>query len=218
MAKTLDATSVKSWFRLDRFDEDATPTEEATEPESETTEEGEGDKPAEPAKPKPTDTVDYWKRKSRENEKQAKANADKAKRLDELEAANKTEAEKLTAAKEAAEKRAVAATARAVTSEVRALADEFADREDAVLNLGDLTKYVDAGGDIDTEAIRQDLADVLDRKKHLRKAPAEAPKPPKPKPDPGQGKTGDDKPTDFRTADDATFKSELARMGIRPRS
>lgn len=44
--------------------------------------------------PKPSDTVDYWKRRARDNEKRAKDNADKAKRLDEIEEAKKTEDEK----------------------------------------------------------------------------------------------------------------------------
>lgn len=44
------------------------------------------------AKPdtKPSDTVDYWKQKSRENETRAKANADAAKRLQEIEDKQKT--------------------------------------------------------------------------------------------------------------------------------
>lgn len=42
--------------------------------------------PAEqPAEPKPTETVDYWKQRARQNESQAKANADAAKRLKEIE-------------------------------------------------------------------------------------------------------------------------------------
>ena len=55
--------------------------------------------PGEPEAPKPappaTDQdTDYWKRRSRENEAKAKANAAAAKRLEELENANKTEAQK----------------------------------------------------------------------------------------------------------------------------
>lgn len=41
-----------------------------------------------------TDTVDYWKQRSRENEKRAKANADAAKRLQALEESQQTEQEK----------------------------------------------------------------------------------------------------------------------------
>ena len=43
---------------------------------------------------KPTETVDFWKQKAREQEKRAKDNAAAAKRLAELEDAQKSEAEK----------------------------------------------------------------------------------------------------------------------------
>jgi len=57
--------------------------------------------------PKPTETVDFWKQKAREQEGRAKANAEAAKRLAEIEDAQKSEAQKnadaLTAAQRAAE-------------------------------------------------------------------------------------------------------------------
>lgn len=43
---------------------------------------------------KPTETVDFWKQKAREQEKRAKENADAAKRLSEIEEAQKSETEK----------------------------------------------------------------------------------------------------------------------------
>lgn len=43
---------------------------------------------------KPTETLDFWKQKAREQEKRAKENAAAAKRLTELEEAQKSEAEK----------------------------------------------------------------------------------------------------------------------------
>jgi predicted phage tail protein len=43
---------------------------------------------------KPTETVDFWKAKAREQEKRAKENAEAAKRLSELEDAQKSETEK----------------------------------------------------------------------------------------------------------------------------
>ncbi|MCC2031824.1 hypothetical protein [Microbacterium allomyrinae] len=49
--------------------------------------------------------VEKWKTLSRKNEDQAKSNADKAKKFDELEEANKTEQEKLLARAESAEKK-----------------------------------------------------------------------------------------------------------------
>lgn len=50
--------------------------------------------PTEPTEPKPTETVDHWKSQSREWEKRAKANADAAKRLAEIENSQKSEAER----------------------------------------------------------------------------------------------------------------------------
>lgn len=44
---------------------------------------------------KPTETVEFWKTKAREQETRAKANAAAAKRLAEIEDANKSEAEKV---------------------------------------------------------------------------------------------------------------------------
>lgn len=54
------------------------------------------DAPAETpdAPPKPSETVDFWKQKAREQEKRAKDNADAAKRLAEIEDAQKSESEK----------------------------------------------------------------------------------------------------------------------------
>ena len=48
----------------------------------------------EPADPNPTETVEFWKQKAREQEKRAKDNAAAAKRLAEIEEAQKTETEK----------------------------------------------------------------------------------------------------------------------------
>ncbi len=69
--------------------------------------------------------VEKWKALSRKNEEQAKANAEKAKKFDELEEANKTEQEKLLARAEEAEKKladreakdAAAATAAEIAKE-----------------------------------------------------------------------------------------------------
>lgn len=44
--------------------------------------------------PNPAETVEFWKQKAREQEKRAKANADAAKRLADIEEAQKSEAEK----------------------------------------------------------------------------------------------------------------------------
>lgn len=82
--------------------------------------------PATPAAPPIDPPVDLaadlekWKAMSRKHEEQAKANADKAKRLDALEEANKTETEKLIARAEAAEKAASEATTKALRADVAA--------------------------------------------------------------------------------------------------
>ena len=46
---------------------------------------------------KPTETVEFWKQKAREQEKRAKENSKAAERLAEIESANQTEAEKTAA-------------------------------------------------------------------------------------------------------------------------
>lgn len=62
-------------------------TAEATATETEAT--------TEQNEQKPTETVDFWKSKAREQEKRAKENADAAKRLSEIEEAKKSESEKV---------------------------------------------------------------------------------------------------------------------------
>jgi len=83
--------------------------------------------------PKPTETVDYWKRKSRENEDRAKANAKAAERLAEIEEANKTEAEKAAERLRAAETDAT--TARSEALRLRVAAKHGISEEDADLFL-----------------------------------------------------------------------------------
>lgn len=107
----------------------------------------------------------------------------KAGKLAEIEAAQLTDAEKSAVALAAAEQRNTELTNRTVRAEVRALAAEsFEDPSDAHLYL-ELSKYVDAKGDIDADGIKADLADVLTRKAHLAKATGPA----RPKVDPDQG-------------------------------
>ena len=68
--------------------EETTATTESTTTEQTTTTEQAQEQTA------PTETVEFWKQKAREQEKRAKANADAAKRLAEIEEAQKSEAEK----------------------------------------------------------------------------------------------------------------------------
>jgi hypothetical protein len=88
----------------------------ATEATTESTEKQETG--SEEQQPKPTETVDFWKQKAREQEKRAKDNADAAKRLGEIEDAQKSETQKLTDRAEKAEKRADEAEGRLARLEV----------------------------------------------------------------------------------------------------
>jgi hypothetical protein len=128
---------------------------------------------------KPADQFDA----KRAQEKIRKANSEAAglrKRLKELEPlaakakkledAQKTETERLQAELTEREKQIDQIRRRAVTSEVRSLAaDLFADKTDPEAHL-DLNVYVGDDGDIDTDQITVDLADLLARKPHLGKA------------------------------------------------
>lgn len=70
--------------------------------------------------PKPTETVEFWKQKAREQEARAKANATAAQRLEEIENASKTEQQRAAEALTAAERRASEAEAAALRLEVAA--------------------------------------------------------------------------------------------------
>jgi hypothetical protein len=87
--------------------------------------------PQEPTpEPKPTETVDFWKAKAREQEKRAKDNADAARRLAEIEEANKTETQKAADRLAAAEREAATARQEALRLRVAArfqISDEDAD-------------------------------------------------------------------------------------------
>lgn len=92
-----------------------------------------------------------------------------AAKAQELEDAQKTEAERLQSRLDEREKEIGALRVRAVKSEVRALAAaNFADPTDPEAYL-DLNSYVTDDGDIATDAIKADLADLLTRKSHLGK-------------------------------------------------
>jgi hypothetical protein len=77
-------------------------------------------KPPASADKDPAAEVEKWKSLARKHEQQAKANADAAKRLAELEDQGKSEAEKLTTRLTEAEKRVASAEARALRLEVAA--------------------------------------------------------------------------------------------------
>jgi hypothetical protein len=79
---------------------------------------------AEPAhevsEPKPTETVDFWKQKAREQEARAKSNADKAQAHDAYVESQKTEAQRLSDATQKAQREADEARAEATRYRVAA--------------------------------------------------------------------------------------------------
>jgi hypothetical protein len=86
-----------------------------------------------------------------------------------LEQASKTELERKTEEVTRWQSEAEKWRAASVASTIQALAaNDFADPTDAVHGL-DPAKYLDAGGAIDNEAIRKDLAALLERKPHYRR-------------------------------------------------
>lgn len=218
--------TANTWFTLNRHDEPAPiapepPPEPA--PAIEPAPEPAVDNSGEPEKSSDKDLGDAGKRaidamKRERNAARSEAAALRAK-VTEYEDAQKTESEKLAAAKDAAEAKAVAAINRAVAAEIKVLASdaEFADPTDAegAINPRD---FVDDKGDIDVDGIKTRLAEILVSKPHWRKQ-ASTPAPPKtPKPDPGQGSRGEPRATDFRTASTEDYHAELTRMGVKPRS
>ena len=99
-------------------------TAEATATETEATEQQVDEQT------KPTETVDFWKQKAREQEKRAKENAAAAKRLAELEESQKSEAERMADRIKQLESEAAAASRDALRFKVASkygIGDEDAD-------------------------------------------------------------------------------------------
>jgi hypothetical protein len=97
-----------------------------------------------------------------------------------------------------------------VASTIQALAaGEFADPTDAV-NALDPTKYLDAGGQVDNEAIKKDLADLLERKPHYRRN-GEPAAPRVPAPNRAQGAGGSAAPSDPAAQFGALLQGHLSR-------
>lgn len=216
---------VRAWsFDLTRFDEPdppADPVDPPADPPADPPVDPPADPPADPDKGKAKDPeaeIAKWKAMARKHEATAKANSEAAKKLADIEEAQKTEAQKLVDKAEAAEQRAAAAIERAVKAEVKALAaNDFADVTDAEAAIK-ASDYVDSNGEIDVDAIKAKLAELLEAKPHWKK-PTTPAAPPKPKPDPSQGaRGGEPKPTNFKDADKADFEKELESYGLKARS
>lgn len=215
----LSAAHGAGWFQLTRHDDPESADPPAPEPTVEPDDSEPDPDGADSLGDKGKQALDRMKAEKAEAKRAAAAEKkradDLARKVAEFEDRDKSDADKLASRAEAAEKRAEVATARAVKAEVRALAaSEFADPEDAAAFL-DLSQYA-TDGEIDTDALQSDLADLLERKPHLRKQTATPPEQKKgPKPDPSQGPRKEPEPTDWRTADKADFKKHIAKYGAR---
>jgi len=151
--------------------------------------------PATDPQPQPEESTPDYKAlyeqlqgQARKWETRAKTNADKAKKWDQTEAANRTEAEQAADRASQAEARAQAAITAAVNAEIRAAARGWASPADAPRYLDDKTKYVGEDGEVDTAAIAEDVAAVLTERPHL--AVSTSDKRRGPSPDPAQGARG----------------------------
>lgn len=113
----------------------------------------------------------------------------KAAEFDKLQEANQTESQRQAA--EVAKWQTEAETWRgqAVAARIEALAADYADPSDASTALAG-RNYLDAGGQIDENAIRADLAEVLEKKPHWRKGSDEPSGSRPPIPNLAQGTSG----------------------------
>jgi hypothetical protein len=144
---------------------------------------GQDKPPAEPAAVDYKALYEQTQTKLTKAEQLARERKDKAKRLDEIEAAQQTEAERAAARATAAEKQLTTLRRRAVDAEIRAAATGWAAPADAPLYLTDRDRYVGEDGEIDTASITADLGAVLSERPHLARFDG----PRRPAPDPAQG-------------------------------
>jgi hypothetical protein len=159
-----------------------------------TVQQPEGAAPDTAEQPKPTDTVDYWKQMARQNEARAKANAEAAKRLREIEDRDLSELQRA--------QKQVTETA-AELAEIR--------RQNAFLAKGvpvDLIPPANARAD--------DMAAFADRLLAWKQGSAATPAPVQqvstpagPRPDPSQGA----QPVDTKAAAEAAYEQIKAQNG-----
>jgi hypothetical protein len=115
--------------------------------------------------------AEKWKSLARKHESTAKGNVDAAKKLADIEEANKTETEKAIAAARREAEETVRAEVRRerVLDRIEVLAaKDFADAEDARLRLGSRAdEFVGKDGQVDADAVRSALEQLLKDKPHL---------------------------------------------------
>lgn len=132
------------------------------------------DAPA-PVEPKPTETVEFWKKQSREQEARAKANADAAAELQSIKESQLSESQKQAAATEAALRDAAQARAEALAYRVAATHGVTPDNFD-LLGTGDeqtiAARAERIGGLLRFEAENAQLKAELDALRAGKPAPA----------------------------------------------
>jgi hypothetical protein len=154
-----------------------------------------------------------WKAEARKHEARAKEYRQKYQEAEPivsqwkaLEEASKTETQR--AQEEATRWQTEAQTWRtkAVSSRVETLASaDFADPSDALSAVNDPAKYLGVDGSIDEAAIKADLAALLERKPHWRRA-TDAPAGPRvPAPNPAQGSGVNGRPASNPAAEFQAF-------------
>lgn len=122
--------------------------------------------------------AEKWKALARKHESTAKANADAAARLAKIEEASQTELEKAVSAARKETEQTIRSQVQAerALDRVEALARDFADPEDARLHLSSrVGEFLDKDGQIDTDAIRKALSDLLAQRPHLAATPSGRP-------------------------------------------
>lgn len=238
-----------SWFNPLRFDEPVV-TDPATDPAATEPEEPAEEPAEEPEEAEEPDeglgeagkrALDRMKTERAAAKKEAAAEkkaaiaarkelAELTRKVQEFEDGKKSDLEKAQAQAERSAELAAKAVARAVQSEIKVSASgQFADPSDATdVLMKDPSKYVSADGEIDTDAIEADLAELLERKPHWAKPEPAAKADPEAdpakavkktlKPDPGQGSRGPVAPVDYRNASKADLDAELAKYRYRQRS
>lgn len=133
-----------------------------------------------------------WEQRAKENKRALDDAAPKLSEYDRLVEASKSDLERANEAAQRWQTEAEQWRKTSVSSRIQALAStDFADPSDAVTGLS-ANNYLDAGGVINDDAIKRDLADMLAKKPHYRKASeaAEPAKPRVPAPNQHQGSGG----------------------------
>lgn len=133
-----------------------------------------------------------WEQRAKENKRALDDAAPKLSEYDRLVEASKSDLERANEAAQRWQTEAEQWRKTSVSSRIQALAStDFADPADAVMGLS-ANNYLDAGGVINDDAIKRDLADMLAKKPHYRRATeaADPPKPRVPAPNQHQGSGG----------------------------